>query len=63
MPILVGFGIKTPDQAKEIATFSDGIVVGSSIIKKVEEAQKNKYNKKKLIANIVEYVKELSSVL
>ena len=63
LPIAVGFGIKNKHDVKNISKKADAVVVGSSIIKKVEEAQKNKYNKKKLIANIVEYVKELSSVL
>ena len=42
---------------------ADAIVVGSSIIKKVEQAQKKNYNKKRLIENVLNYVKELSSVL
>ena len=36
LPIAVGFGIKTKDQAKAIAEFSDAIVVGSKYISLVE---------------------------
>lgn len=32
MPVAVGFGIKTPDDAAQFATFADGVVVGSSIV-------------------------------
>lgn len=32
LPIGVGFGISTPAQAKEVAGFADGVVVGSAII-------------------------------
>jgi len=36
LPIAVGFGIKTKDQAKAIAEFSDAVVVGSKYISLVE---------------------------
>ncbi len=32
-PVVVGFGISKPEQAREIASFSDGIVVGSHFVK------------------------------
>jgi tryptophan synthase alpha chain len=35
-PICVGFGISTPEQAKEIASYSDGVIVGSRIIQLME---------------------------
>lgn len=33
IPAAVGFGIHTPEQAQEIAGFSDGVIVGSAIVK------------------------------
>lgn len=36
-PVAVGFGISTPQQALEIGQFSDGIIVGSAIVKLIEE--------------------------
>jgi len=33
LPVLVGFGISGPEQAKEAVKFSDGVIVGSSIVK------------------------------
>ncbi len=33
IPCAVGFGISTPEQAKEIARFADGVIVGSAIVK------------------------------
>jgi tryptophan synthase alpha chain len=42
LPIAVGFGIKTKDQAKAIGEFSDAIVVGSRYISFIEaKAQEN----------------------
>ncbi len=33
IPCAVGFGISTPEQAKEMADISDGVIVGSAIVK------------------------------
>jgi len=32
MPVCVGFGIKTPDQAAQVAAFAEGVVVGSHFV-------------------------------
>ena len=63
LPIAVGFGIKNKNNVKKISKNADAIVVGSSIIKKVEDAQKKKYNKIKLINYVLKYIKNLSSAL
>ena len=36
-PVAVGFGINTPEQAKEIGGFADGVIVGSAIVKIIEK--------------------------
>lgn len=36
-PVAVGFGIATPEQAEKMASLSDGAIVGSAIVKIVEE--------------------------
>ena len=33
VPVAIGFGISTPEQAKEMAALSDGAIVGSAIVK------------------------------
>ncbi len=35
LPVIVGFGITTPDQARTIASVADGCVVGSAIVKDI----------------------------
>lgn len=35
-PVAVGFGISTPDEAKAVAGVSDGVVIGSAIVKKAQ---------------------------
>jgi tryptophan synthase alpha chain len=37
LPIAVGFGISTPDQAAEVAKSADAVVVGSAIVRKIAE--------------------------
>ena len=61
IPITVGFGIKTPEAARKISMFSDGIIIGSSIVELIEKNMKNKnlmYNRintflKKIKASLV----------
>lgn len=57
IPSAVGFGISTPEQAKKMADISDGIIVGSAIIKLLERYGKDapKY--------IGEYVKTMKDVI
>jgi tryptophan synthase alpha chain len=38
LPICVGFGISTADQAAEVARMADGIVVGSAVVKLAESS-------------------------
>jgi tryptophan synthase alpha chain len=37
LPIAVGFGISTAEQAREVAKFADAVVVGSAIVKRIGE--------------------------
>jgi len=37
LPIAVGFGISTPEQASEVAQVADAIVVGSAIVQRISE--------------------------
>jgi len=32
LPVVVGFGISNPEQAREVGSFADGVVVGSSLV-------------------------------
>lgn len=41
IPTAIGFGVSTPEQVKEISQFSDGIIVGSAIVKIIEEYGEN----------------------
>src|SRR3989339_993377 len=53
-PIAVGFGISTPEQAKEAVKYADGVIVGSAI---VDLISKKKYNE------AVQFVKKMRIAL
>ncbi len=40
--VCVGFGVSTPEQAKEVAKYADGVIVGSSIVRALTENPKLK---------------------
>ena len=42
VPILVGFGISTAEQAKEVAAVADGVIVGSAVVRCIERAESGK---------------------
>ncbi|MDD5496268.1 MAG: tryptophan synthase subunit alpha [Candidatus Omnitrophica bacterium] len=59
-PVCVGFGISNPGQAKAIARISDGVIVGSAIVKLIE---KNSKNRKNLISKVSGFVKRLAKAV
>lgn len=38
LPVAVGFGVKTPEQARAIAKSADGVVVGSALVRAIEDS-------------------------
>ena len=41
LPVAVGFGVRTPEQAAEIARVADGVVVGSALVELVGKHGEN----------------------
>lgn len=39
LPVAVGFGVKTPEQAAEMARVADAVVVGSALVEEIAAAQ------------------------
>jgi tryptophan synthase alpha chain len=37
LPLVIGFGISTPAQAARIASYADGVVIGSAFVRLIEE--------------------------
>ena len=42
LPVIAGFGIKNSVDARKMSSISDGIVIGSSLVNKIEEVYKKK---------------------
>ena len=57
IPCAVGFGISTPEQAKEMAAFSDGAIVGSAIVRIVAEHGAD------CVAYVKEYVRKMKAAV
>ena len=58
LPIVPGFGIKSPTDVNNICKIADGAVVGSSIIKIIEE---NLNDKQKMLSQINKFSKDLKN--
>lgn len=59
LPINVGFGISTPAQVRAIVPLADGVVVGSTLVKLIEENSR----RRDLPVRVEKYVKTLMSAL
>jgi tryptophan synthase alpha chain len=60
LPCVVGFGIKTPEQAGDIARFADGAVVGSAIVAKIESHAANGSKRAELVADVIDFCAALA---
>jgi tryptophan synthase alpha chain len=59
LPIAVGFGVSTPEQARTVASFGDGVVVGSAIVNQIAEHGKSP----ELVARVTAFVKSLADAV
>jgi len=57
IPTAIGFGISTPEHIRKLKGYSDGLIVGSAIVKVVEESGD------KAVQKVGEYVKILRTAL
>lgn len=59
LPLAIGFGIKTPEDAKAMAAIGDAVVVGSSIVDKIKDIAEDGAGQ----ADVSDYVGKLASAL
>ncbi len=57
IPCAIGFGISTPDQAEKMAQFSDGVIVGSAIVRIVAQYGED------CVPHVAEYVREMKKAI
>jgi tryptophan synthase alpha chain len=58
-PVAVGFGISKAAQAKEIGALADGIVIGSAVVKLIDENRNND----NLVKIVSDYTREIKNAL
>jgi tryptophan synthase alpha chain len=58
IPCAVGFGIKTPEQAADIAGFADAAVVGSAVVSRL--APNKAKPREELVKDVLEFCAELA---
>lgn len=64
LPVVVGFGVRTGEQARAIGKAADGVVVGSAIVSRIEKSLgANGQPTPRTAQDVLELVKELSSAL
>jgi len=52
LPVIVGFGVNTPEKSRAIADVADGVVVGSAIVSKIGKGES--------VADVLAFVKTLA---
>lgn len=63
LPCAVGFGIRTPQQAAEIAKFADGVVVGSAIVARVAAGLEGRLRRRALVKDVIDFCAGLSEAV
>lgn len=58
-PIAVGFGISTPDQARAASRAADGVIVGSALVKVIEEQVDKGASRAQLVAAATDFTASL----
>ena len=59
LPIAVGFGISTPEQAKTVASVAEAVVVGSAVVNQIAQHGKSK----DLVKRVGKFVKSLADAV
>ena len=60
LPCVVGFGIRTPEQAAEIARFADGAVVGSSIVARIAHGREKRLKRAAIVRDVTDFCATLA---
>ena len=59
IPVCVGFGVSTPAHSREIGAYADGVVVGSAIVDRIEQAP----SREAAVDAVAQFVSELKAPL
>ncbi len=59
VPVAVGFGVATPDDAARVAQMADGVIVGSAIVRQIADYQQDS----SLAARVGDFVRSLKTAM
>ncbi len=59
IPVLVGFGIKTAAQVRQVCSVGDGAIVGSAIVRRIAQAKEQGKKQDEILRSVEDYVSEL----
>ncbi len=61
LPVAVGFGLKTQDQIREIASVADAAVVGSALVEIVRKGLENGLSNDTIVSDLHNFISDLAS--
>jgi tryptophan synthase alpha chain len=59
IPVLVGFGIKTPEHVRQVCNVADGAIVGSAIVRRITQSIEQGAEHAQMLSSVEDYVREL----
>ena len=59
VPVAVGFGVATPEDAAKVAAIADGVIVGSAIVKQIDAHRQ----KPEMVKRVAEFVRSLKTAM
>ena len=63
IPTIIGFGIRSPEQAYSMASISDGIVIGSAVVDLIKSSYDNNQSKEFIVKACMEFISKISDKL
>ena len=59
VPVAVGFGVASPEDAAKVAAIADGVIVGSAIVKQIDAHRQ----KSEMVKRVAEFVRSLKTAM
>ena len=59
VPVAVGFGVATPEDAAKVAAIADGVIVGSAIVKRIDAYRQQP----EMVKHVAEFVHSLKTAM